>query len=271
MNLKKILCGALLVPALFISGCKEDDGDNGDKVEYAEITQTEAVSFLNQMKEEEKFDMKGYEFNLTLAMPNFEGMPESGDEEEDSSEETVWPDISNSDEWVKVEMDGAMLFGDDGIQASYSMKDPVTQEDNEVYIKDNVIYVSTPDGKFKTEISSEDELFESEITQYMPTTEGLLEQIDVVCDSESGLKFEKGEKDGKTYYHIYGVSVLSEGFTIEMPIDIYLTFENNELVSYSYKTFMLFIYMEIEVNMSEETIEFPDNFESYVTNDSFFY
>lgn len=272
MNLKKILCGVMLIPALVVTGCKKDDGDK-DKLEYTEVDQAETVAFLSQMVEEEKMTINSYNFNITVALPNMEeelGVLSEEGEGEEQEEEFAWPDASDLAGWNKVQMSGAIELNEESFKASYSMTDPVSAETYQIYIENTTIYANTPEGKYKITLATEEEILEGEFGSSLPTNDSFLEQINLICVSESGLKFEKAEKDSKTYYHISGVATTTGDFSFELPIDITLVFEDGELVSYKYKTFMLFVYMEVEVNASSDTIDFPADLNTYVTNDDFF-
>jgi hypothetical protein len=268
MKLRKLLCCSVVVPALLLAGCKKDEDPGVSELQYTEVDKVETVQFLNQVKESESFDIEGYSFNVTMAMPkDLFGIGDTSDDNE------LWPDISNDEEWEKIYMNGS-IFTIEEIEAKYTMK--AGESTTNVYIKDSAIYLNSAEGNFKMTYDSESELQATDFTSSLPSTESLMQQIDMVIEAPTGLKFEKAENDGNIYHHIYGEVSISEeegSFSVdmEMPIDLYLTFKDNKLVGYKYKTFMLFVYMEIEISESTEAIEFPTDLNTYIENEDAFF
>lgn len=273
MSLKKILAGAIIMPALVVAGCscqKEEEKE----VVYSEVSQQETITFLNQVKENEGFKIDGYQFKTTLSVPKniydggLDGSEEDLGEGEESSE-TTFPDTSDTTKWENIKIDGFIINKDNSLQVKFEMTSP--EENEQIYIKDNVAYLNDGTNKYKATFNSDQDMEEFIEVGNLPTTEMLLEQIDMILASQEGLKFEKGTLDGNDYYHIYGTPKFAQedpmfSFNVEVPVDLYLTFENGQLVSYKFKTILLFFVTEFEVAGYNGEITFPEDLDSYIEN-----
>lgn len=266
MRIKKFLTGMFVVPALMICVCSCNKNDETKDVVYSEVSKGETVAFLAQVKEAGAFDIDGYEFNVTMSVYiDFDG---AGGEGGSEGEEFAWPDTSDTTKWENVKLSGVFTTNDE-YKAKYSIE---SSEDNcDIYIKNNVIYSNDGTNKYKATFDSFEEIEELEMAAQLPDVDQLLEQVEMIYSAEEGLKFEKGHLDGRDYYHVSGVAVINEnegGFSLdmEMPIDLYLTFENNTLVSYKYKTMFFIMIMEFEVEAYSGEIEFPEDLDTYIEN-----
>ena len=271
MKIRNVMLSLAIIPSLLLAGCgKDDNNTNNDQIQYSEVSKTDALSYINGAKENNNLIINSYEFNMTAAMPrDFETLDSF-----ESSENSLFPDVSDATKWDKAYTSGTIIDGET-LEAKFEINEPedITYS---VYIKDNKVYMNTSEGKYMTSYEGTEELEYIEITSEMPSAEDLLEQLDMINSVESGLKFEKAEKDGKIYYHISGLAIIDEenefgSFNMEIPIDLHLTFENDKLVSYKYKTMMLFVYMEFEVNLTTTPIEFPEDLDTYIENDDIFF
>ncbi len=253
MNFKKILTGLLVLPLLVTGGCKKDDDTQVEQLVYTEVSKEETVDYLNQLKEGESFNIPGYKFKTTMYIPEFDFEALS-----DEEPEFEWPDTTGM---TTLKLDGIIMEYQGNLQAKYSM---VGMEENvSMYIKDNVVYMNDGTNKFKATFDSALEMEMEGVTTNIPTTDTFLQNIDMICAADSGLKFEKGTLSGKDYYHIYGVPSY-EG--IEMPIDMTLIIKDNQLVSYKYKVVMFFVLAEFEVEVYDGIIEFPADLYTYIEN-----
>ena len=279
MNFKKIAYGVLLIPSLILTGCscKKDTPPN-DTVEYTTVERTEVVELLSQMKQEEKFNINGYEFNIVMGLPNIiSNEVQTLDEESEykTGDPIPWPNLS-TDEWLSISMSGTMLNENNKLSAKYSYSYPQENQSGSndtmnIYIKDNTIYADTGENKFKTTFTSESELESLELANNLPSMDEFLSQVDLIINAEDGLSYEKGTKDGKNYYHIWGIPKISDiSLDLPTPLEMYLVFENNQLVSCKYQTFLLFVYTEIEINNTVTEITFPEDLDSYIPNNSWF-
>lgn len=264
MKFKKILGLIAVMPLLFVVGCRKGD-DPSDEVEYSEVSQQETVSFLNQTVEDGSLDIERYSFKVKMSIPK----DIFGESEEETDEEEVWPDTSDSQKWENATIEGAISLENNNLQAKFKMISDDTNAD--IYVRDNTIYMNSNNERYKATFDSEQNLDDFEMMEKIPNLNALLEQIDLICSSEEGLTFEKGEKDGKDYYHIYGITEINEeddgfSFNMTMPIDLYLTFKNGKLVSYKYKTMVFIMVMEFEVETFSGNIEFPADLDSYIEN-----
>ena len=154
----------------------------------------------------------------------------------------------------------------DNFQVNYNING--FGKDIKIYINDNMIYMKNGEEKYKASATEED--LENYNLGQIPRNETLIEMLESAKNSLGGLTYEKGEKNGRIYYRMSGIMVSNEGIHIELPLDLYVAFENDKLVEYSIKTFALFAYLEYTVYRSDEPLTLPSNFDDYEYNSTIF-